>query len=556
MKRSLGEDRGTVSMEHENIKINIMRKAAEHCLADSYVSIRAFFKKIVEENNDMTVFVSRRCYLLFMMFAMIEGWSLDGICTDLGIYTNRKKLNGCNNVIVVDDIGYSGGSIRRVLQQVRRYTSKSCNILGVLYAVNRSSSDNILSIRKRSRGEDIKCRCQLTDRKCYEISVRFVSAILEAGMPYTVFLYPVWGKIRDSIDREYTLTPSANKMNLFKGYKWNTFYLNLEKVEKVSCINNISEYSCVRVYREPGNGKMEYYLPFIILKSVKADRVDDWCRFVVGVFNELGKTKLAGEIKTALDERKENKKDAMEYAAYIVSCFCSKAIEEALNLSKYLEVQKEGIDKSLKGSFSSEVYDALEACDAEFAELFLSKISEETGNAFYEESRKEYGGAVENIKNFVLQECMEKDAYETTYAIFEWLKKSYKTAYLDDMVLGLKETERFNLDDIYMAQIECWDMGIANYRLTFDPKCGIAGICSPGEMSAVIPVLKYQELIREYFRRMLEVDFEEENAEKQRENLEAVIRKASAEGKYTEKDIAEFREIVKKRNGSLYGMLI
>lgn len=549
-------------------KADMMRKAMEHCLGEMHESIYAFFKQIMDGNYDLIVVVSRRCYVLFQMFALIEGWSFENICTDLGLYANREKLKSCSSVIVVDDIGYSGRSIRKVLRQVRRYISHNCKVMGVLYAVSRSSADKILCSKKLPIGEEIKCRFQLTSRKCHEVSVRLVSAILKAGMPYTVFVYPFWGKRKKSIESDYALIPSPNKMNLFEDYKWKTLYLNLEGIEKVSGIQRISEYSCVRVYKEPQGEKIEYFLPFMFLKSVKADKVDNWCRHVAKMFVELDREELAKEIEAALNEKEETRKDAIEYVACILSCFCSKAIAEILNLSEYLEAQKEGIRSSLGGSFSDVACDALEACDEIFSISFLDKLSDAIGNAdiFYQENEKKCGIGAEGIKNFVLEKCMELNAYETTYAIFEWLKSNEsdqcfekansKVVYLDDIVYVLKEIRNFKLEDIYLAQIECWDIGVATYRIYYDPQKGIVGVCSSGEMSAVIPTLKYQEIIKEYFREMLEVDYAEENDDKQREILKAVLKKANIEKKYTEKEIAEFKEIVKERNGSLYGMLI
>lgn len=557
-----------MSTEHESIKVNGIRKAVESCLEDSSVSLHDFFKQIVEGDYDLIVFVSRRCYILFQMFAMIENWSYDNICTDLGIYMNRKKLMSCSSVIVVDDIGYTGNSIRKVLRQIRGYVPKSCKVIAALYAVNRGTADKVLNAGKFFGKEQIKCRFQFTSRKCFEISVQFVAAILAAGVPYTTFVYPIWGKVSRQINNDYTLLPSKNKMNLFKRYKWKTSYLNLEDVEKVSYISSISDCSCVRIYKDCQSKEIEYFLPFIFLKGVKADKVDVWSKCIAKIFSDLGREELAQEIEEAINEGKKNRKDALEYIACIVVCLCTKALSEVLDLSQYLRIQEEGIYEGLKGSFSSTVLSTLKTCDTEFASLFLGRLSDEAGDGdgYYQEDKEHRGTETEYIKKYVLENCMELDVYETTYEIFKWLKSNKsdqyfgrtesKAIYVDDMVSVLKEVRGFNLKDIYLAQMECWDIGIATYRLVYDAQRGIVGRCSAGEMSAVVPALKYQELIRRYFTEKLKIDFWEDNDKKQNEILEIVLNNACEEGKYTEKELAEFREIVKERRGSLYGMLI
>lgn len=49
-----------------------------------------------------------------------------------------------------------------------------------------------------------------------------------------------------------------------------------------------------------------------------------------------------------------------------------------------------------------------------------------------------------------------------------------------------------------LAQIECWDIGIATYRLHYDWQNGLADICSAGEISSVINQIKYQKLIKKF----------------------------------------------------------
>lgn len=545
-----------------------LKKEMEHNLGNDYKSLYEYFQKIVNGKYDFMVFISRRCYILFQMFAIIAGWNFDNVCTDLGIFAHRERLKASRRIIVADDIGYTGRSMQNVLKRISMYVPVQCVITAVVFAVNRKWADEIFS-RKRGllRRVNVKCRFQLTNHQCQDLSIRLVAAILDSGIPYTTFVYPILGKKKKDIDKDYKITAFRTEKGLFEKHKWETHYLDIgDNDQDLKWTHRLGKYTCIRIYRDPHGEEGELFLPFIFLKDIKKDKVNAWYEGVADTFAEMQCAEAAEELRKALSVHKKWQENAGEYLTSVMSCFCSKALAEILDLSQYVSVQKEEAGKFLKGSFSSTILQLLEACDADFAIRFFDNLFAKMENCeeyFCDDTDRE-GIVVDKLTEYVTGHCKDMDVYETTYSIYEWLKSDgsnvvfkdqpTKAICVEDIVYVLKKVS-FAERDIYLAQIECWDIGVATYRLCYDKERGIAAKCSAGEMSAVIPMLKYQDLIREYFREKFALELEGDNSV-DRNILAGVMQKAMDDKKYTEHEIDAFKSLVEERNGSLYGLLL
>lgn len=549
-------------------KIKLVKEALRHNLGQDYECLRDHFQKIIDENYDFMVFISRRCYILFQMYAMIEGWTFDHVCTDLGIFAHRDELKKSRRVIVADDIGYTGKSIQNVLRRLKDYVPAQCRIAAVLFAVNIKWADQILGRKIGVLNRIVvKCRFQLTNHQCQSLSVSMVSAILESGMAYTTFVYPVIGTKKEDIGENYKLTALDSVKGLFEGYKWETKYLDLEENRvDLPWTHKLGDYSCVRIYRNPDDEECEFFLPFVFLKNIRKDRAVAWYQCVADAFEETGCTEAAAEFRKALGVKRRWQQDALEYLTSAMSCFCSKALAESLQLGEFLDVHKEEVESSLKGSFSGAVLRLLEDCDAGSAGRFFDKLCSrmEGQEDFFCENESGEGIVVNELTQYVSAHCKDKNVYEATYSIYEWLKSEetdgifhdqpLKAICLEDVVSVLKNIFH-SVKDIYLAQIECWDIGVATYRLRCDEERGIVAKCSAGEMSTVIPMLKYQDLVREYFDEEMMSELEGKGRG-QTEILEDILRKASDDSRYTRQELDEFRDLFEKRDGSLYGLLI
>lgn len=544
-----------------------IRDAMKNDLGEDYEGLRDYFQKIVNESCDMRVFISRRCYILFRMYAMTEGWVLDHVCTDLGIFAYREELKKSRRVIVADDIGYTGKSMQNVLKKIRTYVPAQCRIEAVLFAVNRKWADQIFSRKIGFWNRiDVKCCQQLTNHQCQVLSVNMVSAILDSGIPYTTFVYPVSGRRKAEIGECYKITVPDKGRELFEGHKWKTEYLDLEENGlKYEWIGKLSEYSCVRIYRNPYNEEYGFFLPFVFLKDIRKERVEAWYKCIGDVLAEMGCMEAAEEFREALKVKEGWRGDAWEYLASVMSCFCSRALAEILCLDEFLDISDE--EKTfLEGSFTPVILQLLEGCSIDFAVLFFQKLCRciEGQESFFCEDRHREKLTADRLSEYVSKHCAGKNAYEATCSIYEWLKcedsseslrnQPSKAICVEDIV-SILEKFSYARKDIYLAQIECWDSGIATYRLRFDRERGIVAKCSAGEMSTVIPMLKYQDLVREYYNEVFKLELKGQRRT-HTETLEQILRKALQDRSYTEAELDEFRNLAEKRNGSLYGLLI
>ena len=148
-------------------RIMMIKNECTKILKGDFEELRKFFKNIIAGKYDCIVFISRRCYILFQMYALIEGWKSDVICTDLGIYAMRNKLKMCKTLMVVDDIGFTGVSMKNVLRRIKEYTPYTCKISAILYASNKKNIDQLSNIKLRfMKKVNVKNYCQLTEMRC------------------------------------------------------------------------------------------------------------------------------------------------------------------------------------------------------------------------------------------------------------------------------------------------------------------------------------------------------------------------------------------------------
>lgn len=550
----------------ENMK-DVISVSVHSNLGKDVERLSNFFKKIIAGNYDCIVIISRRCYVIFQMFAILYDWDFDNIITDLGIYANKKKLATCNNIIVVDDIGYTGNSMKRVLRRIKKYIPIQCKINAWIYAVDKRYAKQVLNVKLNTFTKiNIKCQCQLMDVQCHELSINLVSAILEAGMPYTTFVYSIWGGIEQDISNVYQLSQSKNEDQRFIKYKWQTQYLNIEKNVDIQWVNNISKYSCVRIYKDLGNDNLECFLPFLFLKEIKDCSVNVWFTSMAESFRVLGENKIAEEIEEALKVKTKWKKDALEYLTCMFSCFCSKALAEIVDLRKYLNDSNMKVQNSFRGSFTSSAISLFEKCDSDFTSRFFNEFFKRIGklDEVFLDNTERADECFLKLKEYVLQNHESMNVYEMTRSIFKWLKSNdsnsafskheTKALRLDDIVYILKEVGDYDDENIYLAQIECWDIGIATYRFAYERE-GIIAKCYAGEISSVLTILKYKDLVRQFFNEVYENQLNN-NEKTQDDILLELYQSAINENQYTVQEIEEFKRIIKDRNGSMYGLLV
>lgn len=78
----------------------MVEKTCNRILKRDFEGLKKYFKNIVDNKYDCIIFISRRCYILYQMIAIIEGWNCNEIYTDLGIYAMRKKLLNAKGLLL------------------------------------------------------------------------------------------------------------------------------------------------------------------------------------------------------------------------------------------------------------------------------------------------------------------------------------------------------------------------------------------------------------------------------------------------------------------------
>lgn len=553
--------------QNNEMLIKYSRVAVDKNLSENQAKISSFFRHIFSKDFDCVVFVSRRCYVVYLMFSMLEKWEHKEtfFCTDLGVFANRNRLQLCKKVAIVDDVGYTGISLKIILNKVKRYVSTDCEIFAITYAMNKkNAAKTIKKYSVMSKRNRLQSRLWLTELQCKQLSIQLVNTILESGMPYTTFVYPLVGKLVKEINNQFIIYSSNKKMES----KWKTQYLEVSETKENEKMLSLGNYSVVRTYQCRVDSNTIVFLPFVFLKSVKAKKVDLWYEKIAKAFSTVGSGELAKEINDALVVKRKWKSDAIVYLASFFSCFCSKALVGLCELEQYLDEYNKSVEKTFEGSFSVEALKVIEKCDKEYAERFfeaLFKDKESIEDIFCDYANRKDSKLHEALAKYINEECKGKDVYETTSMIYSWLKGrdsnkyfkkgAVKTVSLDDLVYILKREKKYNERDILLAEIECWDLGIATYRFYYDKKKGLIAICTAGEMSTTLDMVKYQYIIQNFYKKRY-CNLEPYVNMERNTLLNMIIEDALEEGKYTESEIANFRKILEERNASLLGLLI
>lgn len=553
--------------QNNEMQIKHIKAAVDKNLSGHRDKMSNFFKHIFSEGVDCVVFVSRRCYIIYLIFSMLEKWEYKGlfICTDLGVFANRDSFQTCKKVAIVDDIGYTGASLRNIINKVKRYVSGECEIIAIMYAMNKRNARK--TIKKHSimvKREKVQSRLWLTEHQCKQISIQLVNTILESGMPYTTFVYPLVGILAKEIDNQFIIHNANNETEK----KWKTQYLEILETRENKKVLSLGDYSVIRKYQSRVDSKTISFLPFIFLKSIKAGKIDLWYGEIAKAFSAVGSGTLAKEINDALVVKRKWKSDSIVYLASFFSCFCSKALAELCELEQYLDEYNKSAEKSFEGSFSTEALKVIKECDNEYAKRFfeaLFKDKESIEDIFYDRANRKDSKLNLALAKYINEECNGKNVYETTSMIYSWLKGEdsnkffrkgeVKAVCLDDLVNILEKEKQYNEKDILLAEIECWDLGIATYRFYYDKRRGLLAKCTAGEMSTTLEMVKYQYIVQKFYeKRYCNLDpyvNMERNA-----LLDLIIEETLQEGKYTESEITNFRKILEERNGSLLGLLI
>lgn len=543
------------------LRIQMRNKICEKVLKRDFINLKRYFLEAVEKKNSCLVFISRRCYILYQIIAEIEKWSHEIVVTDWGLFAFKEKIKECKRVIVIDDIGLTGVSMQRVIKTVNKYVSWNCRIEAMLFAINIETATKLKRIHVENfKSVKLKSYYQLTNRQCQELSRKLVTVILECGMPYTTFVYPIFGKESGTLIQGNGVRELKLESRILDKNKWDTSYITDFKDSKYLWSEYVSDYKCVRVYRKKENEKFSLVIPFLFIKSVKSNKIETLFTIFSKRFEELGVKEISVYIQDSLKTKKAIRKNAFEYLMCFLTCFSTKSFLDILDISKSIKVQEDVAINSLKGSFEPNTLNFLKNSDISFSLKFWQGIDlKSVSECFYSFSRSEYS-KYEDLEDYI-KKNKEKPIFEVTCGLFNLMKKlsdgdkRLKSIAFDEIFNLLRDEGEYDAEAIYLAQIECWDRGIATYSFEYSEKRGIIAKCSVGEMSSAIYMLHFSDLLRKFYEKNFFCEKQLTDEQRQK-NLLEVIEEEKTGGRISEEEIKMLYELIQNQQGGIYNLLI
>lgn len=488
-------------------------------LQTDFNNIELFFTEIQKGAADYIIFISRRCYILYQIYALIMGWDKENVISDRGLWCYRSKLNMAKSVVIADDMILHGGAMKKVLVRIRHYVPEACKIESYVYCIY----NNAMPV---AREHSIKSFTVKTSRDCKKLTEKLVRCILVNGIPYTTFAFSWYGKA--CAERDIPKCSKEDKLVQFDNDvcehsdKWETafqFALS-EAVHKL--VDVLSDGACLRIYKRED---LQTVIPFTFMSRVRAEYVPDYYHIIKDCFVEAGIDIIAKEFGDALDCGEDVKesvtRDKWVYLAALLECCITRMIGlleqvgDMFDVTFYEEITK----PNMQGTFSTDVVEAINRIDIDSSLKFIERIvanencfkkyvCKATDEIFvnidtkYTSLVEEYGTKQQDERQ---SESMSDSCREIIINIFEDMRIEYdlynqelrRYIKCNEIIYMLKKY--FKMSEILAAQIDTWDQGMAAYEFEYDEVDGIYAKCGIGERSALIFAMKYGNIICKYY---------------------------------------------------------
>ena len=495
-----------------------------------YQILLSFYCEIREDAADYVIFVTRRCYILYHIFSYIEGWeSLNSptIISDRGIWFKRLDLQMASKILVVDDILWYGNTINNVKTKLRKYINIDCKIRTLVYCI----FDNTLMNK-----EEIEYWCVRDRFACGQLSDRLVRCIIENGIPYSTFVYSWYGTAIDSKLDNLCSNENDSLIHTLPlqvaGNAWSQYYyFDLpERIQNV--ISCFSKSSCLRIYTDGANNYC--IMPFSFVKSVKSDKIEDFFKNIQEIINNSGNKILSQEFENALhDSDKSYYEEKWPYLMTLLSCLLSRYIGIEMSLDKLFgnnynaEIEK----LAIMGSFPERVTDEIINLDKNFTDNFTQQVKN------YYSKWDEYF-IKDSLPDRKLDSKEEMTCVDALISIFHNKRIEFDNSQDEEKkyltcseILENLYSKSYTKNEIYAAQISCWDQGIAGYVFKYIAGKGIISINGLGERSSLIISLRNKKSLDKYFSWELRQSNKNIKEEEREEKLKEILQcdKASQE---------------------------
>lgn len=475
-------------------------------LLKDYEYLADYFGAFKDDAADYIILISRRCYILYQMFAFAFGWNNKNVISDKGMWCKRAALGKAESVIIADDIMFSGTAVERILKKLNAYLNIGCE-RNIAVFCRYNGGPNMIN------GYLVKEYSVRTRRDCRKLTNRLVKSIQANGIPYAVFVYPLYGWQRKCEDDFLQNVQNVDNENIFdrKESEWESeIYFNF--IDEIRILKaSICDEVCLRVYRKDSQ-ELICIIPFAFLSNIKKEFIPQFFSLIQECFKSSGGVSLANEIAVALEEHELLlESDKFTYLTSMLACSLSRVIGLLFNMevNRYEQMIEEVSDSIIRGSFSDEAVNELNIMDGKFAKTFiceLGKRSEKLQECVQQEKDRDvYPNS--RYEEILERENVNKKCGDVLIDIFEKMREEYDNGGVDaakyifcNEIMSLLKG-KFSTEEIYAAEIKAWDQGIATYDFYVD-ELGIRSRCGIGERSQLIFSLKYQSALQKFFEQL------------------------------------------------------
>lgn len=475
-------------------------------LLKDYEYLDDYFGAFKDDAADYIILISRRCYILYQMFAFAFGWNNKNVISDKGMWCKRAALGKAESVIIADDIMFSGTAVERILKKLNAYLNIGCE-RNIAVFCRYNGGPNMIN------GYPVKAYSVRTRRDCRKLTNRLVKSIQANGIPYAVFVYPLYGWQRKCEDDFLQNVQNVDNENIFdrQESEWESeIYFNF--IDEIRILKaSICDEVCLRVYRKDSQ-ELICIIPFAFLSNIKKEFIPQFFSLIQECFKSSGGVSLANEIAVALEEHELLlESDKFTYLTSMLACSLSRVIGLLFNMeaNRYEQMIEEVSDSIIRGSFSDEVVNELNIMDGKFAKTFiceLGKRSEKLQECVQQEKDRDvYPNS--RYEEILERENVNKKCGDVLIDIFEKMREEYDNGGVDaakyifcNEIMSLLKG-KFSTEEIYAAEIKAWDQGIATYDFYVD-ELGIRSRCGIGERSQLIFSLKYQSALQKFFEQL------------------------------------------------------
>lgn len=476
-----------------------------HLLRD-YEYLKDYFEAFRDDAADYIIFISRRCYILYQMFAFVFEWNNEKVISDKGMWCKREALSKAKRVIIADDIMFSGVAVQRILKKLDAYLETECERNIAIFCRYNDGPNAI-------NNYPVKSYSVRTKRDCRKLTNRLVKSIQANGIPYAVFVYPIYGLQRMYEDDFLKNIQRVDNENIFdlQEDEWESeIYFNF--IDEIKVLKaSICDEVCLRVYRKDDQ-KLICMIPFAFLSNIKKEFIIQFFTLIQECFRNSGGISLANEIAAALKTREiALESEKYTYLTSMLACSLSRVIGLLFGMENkmYEQTVKEVSDSIIRGSFSDEVVNELNDMNREFAVAFIRELDKQSMK-LQEYVQKEQDSEIHPnpcYEEIVKSTRADKKCGDVLIDIFGKLREKYdneeigatKYIFCNEIMSLLKV--KYSTEEIYAAEIKVWDQGIATYDFYYDD-LGVRSRCGIGERSQLIFSLKYQSVLQIFFEQL------------------------------------------------------